>query len=821
MKLNHLTLRGITRFAETVSINFSALPAGLIAFVGANGEGKTTLMEAVPGALFRMLPSRDGALPRHVQGRDAFIELEFEMGGARYRSLIKADGQTGTQEAYLYDGAGMPLASGKVKEYEAAIAPIIGTPDLFLASVFQSQTRKGNFLDLGKADRKALMIRMLGLEQLQVISDKAGDRAKALEQEIAVARARLAELDGQLGSLEDLRHNLGADKGILATAQMDMEAARAELQRLIEEEARVKAQLGRGAELRRAIQDLQQEITALETKREDLAGRLKNNRDLLDQADELRAASASLRTLEADLTAKREAIAQAERERESLLEQQQAAHGLTLQASDLERQIGNLLSAAGDAKSQALINLDAEIRQVEQALAQEGQVAASLRAKAESQAREGLSLLERSKVLNEIPCGDSFPTCSLIAQAIAARDGIALVDEAAREALQEADAATTRCTALRAKVSMLEMQRAEAAAAPIEDPAEVAELRAQVAQLRAKAQGPETGSAILIVRATIAKLQGEAQGIEVRIAETRKLADRIHRLEAAETRIAELGAEIAQVDQERTAKASKVAGLERELAAVPTQQTIDAAAAARATAEAALKEQERHVGEAQGRVAAGKARIADLEALQPERDDLADRLEDLFTHVADWKHLQRAFGKDGIQALEIDAAGPEVSALINDLLVSCFGPRFTLSFETTAAKADGKGEKEVYDLRIIDNERGREGEISTMSGGEKVILNEAISLALAIYNARKSGLRYETLFRDETAGALDPQNAERYMQMLQRALELGGFHRLIFIAHSQDLWEQADARIFVKDGAVTVDAPASIVQMPGRMAEVA
>ncbi|MNK94822.1 chromosome segregation protein [compost metagenome] len=227
------------------------------------------------------------------------------------------------------------------------------------------------------------------------------------------------------------------------------------------------------------------------------------------------------------------------------------------------------------------------------------------------------------------------------------------------------------------------------------------------------------------------------------------------------------------------------------------------------------------MGYHQGRVAAGKARITDLEALQPERDDLADRLDDLFTHVADWKHLQRAFGKDGIQALEIDAAGPEVSALINDLLLSCFGPRFTLSFETTAAKADGKGEKEVFDIRIIDNERGREGKLETLSGGEKVILNEAISLALAIYNARKSGQRFETLFRDETAGALDPQNAERYMQMLRRALELGGFHQLVFIAHSQDLWEQADARVFVKGGKVLVDSPTGFVQAPGQLAEVA
>ncbi|MNX60572.1 chromosome segregation protein [compost metagenome] len=779
-------------------------------------------MEAVPGALFRMLPSREGALPHHVQGRDAFIELDYSMGGARYRSLIKADGQTGSQEAHLFNHDGTtPLVSGKVKEYDAAIAERIGTPDLFLASVFQSQTRKGNFLDLGKADRKALMIRMLGLEQLQVFSDKAGERAKALEQEITVARARLTDLDGQLAALDDLRHNLSIDEGKLQEAQQAVETARAELQKLVEEEARIKASLGRATELRRDLYDLSQEITSLETKRADLLGRLVNNRKLVGQAAEVRAAVTMLQTLEKELTAKRDAIVQADQERETLLEEQQKAQALTLQAADLDRRVTELLRDAGDAKTAKLGKLDSEIRLTEQALAKERQVVATLTAKAESHARESVSLRERSKVLQEIPCGDSFPTCSLIAQAITACDGIAQADEAAREAQQEAAAASERCMALEEKVAELETQRTDIAAAPVEEPAEVAELRAQVAQLRVKAQGPEAGSALLTIKSAIAKLQAEAQGIEARITETRKTADLLARLETAETRIAELEAEVAQIDQERTAKAAKVAELETELATTPGQLHLSAAAAARVAAEQTLKTREEEVGYHQGRVAAGKARITDLEALQPERDDLADRLDDLFTHVADWKHLQRAFGKDGIQALEIDAAGPEVSALINDLLLSCFGPRFTLSFETTAAKADGKGEKEVFDIRIIDNERGREGKLETLSGGEKVILNEAISLALAIYNARKSGQRFETLFRDETAGALDPQNAERYMQMLRRALELGGFHQLVFIAHSQDLWEQADARVFVKGGKVLVDSPTGFVQAPGQLAEVA
>ena len=39
-----------------------------------------------------------------------------------------------------------------------------------------------------------------------------------------------------------------------------------------------------------------------------------------------------------------------------------------------------------------------------------------------------------------------------------------------------------------------------------------------------------------------------------------------------------------------------------------------------------------------------------------------------------------------LELLEIDAAGPEVAGLTNELLASCYGPRFSLTFETTRQK---------------------------------------------------------------------------------------------------------------------------------------
>ena len=78
-------------------------------------------------------------------------------------------------------------------------------------------------------------------------------------------------------------------------------------------------------------------------------------------------------------------------------------------------------------------------------------------------------------------------------------------------------------------------------------------------------------------------------------------------------------------------------------------------------------------------------------------------------------------------------------------------------------------------------------------------------MGIAIYNMRQGeGIRYETLFRDETVGALDATNAKEYLRMLRRAMELGGIHQVIFICHTPLVWELADNIVSVGGGVVTI-----------------
>jgi exonuclease SbcC len=116
--------------------------------------------------------------------------------------------------------------------------------------------------------------------------------------------------------------------------------------------------------------------------------------------------------------------------------------------------------------------------------------------------------------------------------------------------------------------------------------------------------------------------------------------------------------------------------------------------------------------------------------------------------------------------------------------------------------------KDDFSIRVLDNQRGGESrDIADLSGGEQVIVAEALSNAICIYVNTRSAMPVRTCWRDETTGALDPENAARYLAMLRKVQVLGGFHHIVFISHNADAAAQADAQIQVHDGTATIVCP--------------
>ena len=198
-----------------------------------------------------------------------------------------------------------------------------------------------------------------------------------------------------------------------------------------------------------------------------------------------------------------------------------------------------------------------------------------------------------------------------------------------------------------------------------------------------------------------------------------------------------------------------------------------------------------------GRRAQAEQRLRQIEAARSRATTLEAELSEVRIERDDFDYLAKVFGPDEIQLCEIQSAGPGVSSIVNALLEGCFDNKFEVRFRTQRPKADGRGFVDDFDIEVRNKTLDRTCLVDELSGGQFVLVNEAVNLGIAIYNMRQGeGIRHETLFRDETVGALDVKNSREYVRMLRHAMTIGGFHQVIFICHSPQVgkWRTASCR---------------------------
>jgi DNA repair exonuclease SbcCD ATPase subunit len=184
-----------------------------------------------------------------------------------------------------------------------------------------------------------------------------------------------------------------------------------------------------------------------------------------------------------------------------------------------------------------------------------------------------------------------------------------------------------------------------------------------------------------------------------------------------------------------------------------------------------------------------------LETLAPQAekvDELEAEFAALDRRIAGAELLVRGLGREGIQALEIDAAGPRISDLATSLLAT-IEPRFSLRIRTLREGDKRRKTVERLDIIVLDSEQpGVERTVFDLSKGQRVVVGEALKLGIAVANAERWGVACQTLWRDECDGALDDEHARRYPAMLRKAMEIGGFVRCYFVSHRPAVVAQAD-----------------------------
>ena len=853
MNLHALRLRGLTCFTDEVGVDFDRLDGPLVAVAGPNGAGKTTLLEAVLVAIYGVMPTRPSSIYDYCSGRDAYVELDATLGGHRwiFRRLIDAERRTPTILIWI---DGVPQTDGKVGEANALVAAHWPPLTQVLATVFAAQGGAGSFLSLLPSARKDLLVSMLGLDRVQELAAAAALGVTAARGALAVAADRADRARDRALELDAARADLA--RLAVAAAQVEADAASAQVAR---DDAQRQADDAQNAE-REAVQ--RRDHLGLEVARVVEVARVADAALALAERQYAAAVAAAAGLAEAraaagDLPRLREERDAAEADWRSADDALRAATAEADQAgaarlplirslADLDRRIAALPDAAGlaaaradaDAERGAIDEIDRLTTAAEAAALDSARLATA--AEQERAARLALTTAEsRAELVDRVPCGGrswqlasgwtlDCDGCALLVDAIDARGRIpdlwsdldfvdgASVDanaaaQSARAAATARDEARRRGAALRGAGARLASAESEAArreglsTARHEGRAQLDAAESLYGE-RARAVAP------LLPISEAARARLDQARTAVQRAETARdhvadLATRAAELDGLALRRTE--AEAAARDAARLTTTTRTARDAAE-AAVAVPHSIRLGADDVLVAAQAEERRTRQLAE-EARRAADKAagRLDALGEMEDAAEEARAALVAAERDAEDAGILAGALGRDGIQAMELDAAVPAVSSLATEILRVVYGSRFACILTTQALRKGAAGRRgetrEVFDVRVVDAERGTAGPAERLSGGEQVVISEAIRLAFAVFAAQSSAVPIRTLIRDESDGALDAERAVYYPAMLRRAAALGGFTRVLLVSHRPDTVAACDGVIRVQDGLVRIE----------------
>jgi len=250
-----------------------------------------------------------------------------------------------------------------------------------------------------------------------------------------------------------------------------------------------------------------------------------------------------------------------------------------------------------------------------------------------------------------------------------------------------------------------------------------------------------------------------------------------HSLEAKKQRCATDMATLEREQQQLASEMRALEGLRQQLAEAELQVRH-------------LREREGEVRLLLGRTQSHYEHCLQREAEWHQRKAQREQLVEERTLYGD---LVQMFGKNGIQALIIENAIPELEDEANRILARISDNAMHLTLETQRDTRSGTV-AETLDIKISDTLGTRNYEM--FSGGEAFRINFALRIALSKLLARRAGARLRTLVIDEGFGTQDSQGLERLVEVIKAIQD--DFAKIIVITHLRELKNAFDTHIEVK-----------------------
>jgi exonuclease SbcC len=837
-----LTMENFLSYRGEVQIDFSRVNVACIS--GPNGAGKSSIFDAITWVLFGKARRNEDDALISLGAENCSVTFEMDYESSRYRiQRSRERGKNTSLELHVraQNDEWKPMTESGVRATEARIREILHLDyDTFINTSFFLQGKADMFAQQTPAHRKEILSSILGLEIWEAYREEAYRRRRAGDTE-QYARQNLlneilAELEGEqdlterlellqssLLKTEELRgqketlwnqaqtqvRQLKSDEEKLALVVKQLEANRARA-------ASQREQIGaRGAELAAYEGTLENEASIRQAYQtwQDTRAEVERWNKLAEQYHQLQnergLAAAQLQAEEARLNQELAGLEASQKEVDELLpkipplqEQVQKDQARLTELEKVLDELPRIDARIADMQKESTA-LGAENLHLKENMAELKANIEQLEAASESQCPlcgQELSDAHRRAILEQLKAqgktlGDQYRENNRLIKENDAKQ------QALKDRLAELRRAQSEMSALQGQAGRNEQMLAgfqqQVDKWERQDQPRLAEVQSVLneasfsAPQRVQLQQADASLQKLGYQPEEHKRRQQAE-LEARSAE-----EDFRNLEKARTAVESLRREIETLTTAAAALDEEIAHSQQQLTELESQISAQKAQLPDAQSmESELEELRHDENSLRQQVGAAQQMVAVLDKQRARKVELTREIAELKKQIAHLKTLETAFGRDGIQALLIEQALPEIELQANDILDRLTSGRMSVTFMTEREYKDKKRDdkKQTLDILISDSSGQREYEL--FSGGEAFRINFAIRLALARVLAQRAGARLQTLVIDEGFGSQDEEGRQRLIEAINLVGE--DFAKILVITHLDELKDAFPSRIEVQ-----------------------
>ncbi len=833
-----LKLKNFLPYRSPDTIQFEGIH--LACLTGHNGAGKSSLLDAITWVLWGKARAKREDDLVHLGQQEMFVELDFEQEGIIYRVLRqRARGRSGSAKLTLFsvdaDNKLNTLNEPSIADTQRKINQIMRLDyETFVNSAYLQQGKADAFTLKTPAQRKQILADILGLKQWETYEERVKEQLKDIDRQLYSTQEQLEGIEKELAKEPAMQRAEAEAQQAHVEAQQALAAAEARLKQVEYAPAQMEAAKDRQHDLRRQSGARQHDLEEVNAKigwqlerisgfEQMIAARAEieqgyNTLQEARQAD--KALGDKLKQLSAlrDLRGKQETALSNARTR---LEGEVLA--LQGRIADAQRSIAQADDTAlenAQVEVNALLALQLERDGLQETSIRLREERSSLEALRKNLTAQGKEQSEREKTLAKIE-GAVCPLCgqpltedhrqqllaelqqqveALRAQYREANERMSQTDEqvqANQRRVQDYNEALKRLPDLNARVGELRAQAdaaAEAARRMAQDSDQLVEVQAGLAS---ENFAPEVRQQLAELDRQIAALGYDSDShsaAQQQLEAYREYEERQTQLRIAMESLAD--AQIALVSEQNRKVRLENALQEDQRLLEQIEEEIKRLSVlveeyhARNKEANAYRTREREMN---NRLVALRQELQAL-AFQRERKQRLQERQELLRHdEAVYKELRLAFGKNGIPAMIIETAIPELEASANRLLSRMTDGRMHLKLNTQREKITG-GMAETLDIEIADELGTRSYDL--YSGGEAFRIDFALRVALSQLLARRAGAQLRTLFIDEGFGSQDDDGRNKLVEAIT-AIQ-SEFDLILVITHIEELRDSFPVHIVVE-----------------------